>query len=147
MPYTYSDVNRRENIVQPNLTRQRMPYSGPISSEKFNLFNDQFIVDVARLLKNTEDIESKISEAYSFLELDLEAATPGYYINGDIDMTINTQHVYYDQSLEVYVIDENQPYLDDYLQFFKSPLLSSKIHFLVSKLNDLEKNKSTEYLG
>ena len=140
MPYSYSLFNKRENIFQPNFTRNRQPYSGPISSEMLNLHNDQLILDAARLAKNIDNIELKIQEINSLIEVDLDSATPGYYINGDIDMTIYGQKVIYDREEDEYVVSELELFNEDYLQYYKPLVVSSKVSMLMSKLDNIEKN-------
>jgi hypothetical protein len=105
-----------------------------------NLHNDQMILDVARLAKNVDEIESKIEEINSLIDVDLSAATTGYYLNGDIDITVYAQRVTYDRDEEEYVVDEVAIYEEDYLQYYKPLVVSSKIAMLMSKLDNIEKN-------
>jgi hypothetical protein len=98
------------------------------------------ILDVARLAKNVDEIESKIEEINSLIDVDLSAATPGYYLNGDIDITVYAQRVTYDRDEEEYVVDEVAIYEEDYLQYYKPLVVSSKIAMLMSKLDNIEKN-------
>lgn len=144
MSKVFSFFNRRKNIFQPNLSRQRQPYSGPISSEKLNLFYDQFVVDVARLDNKVQEISSKIEEIKSLCDNDLESATPGYYFDGDLEMTIYTQNIYFDEVPESYVVESATPYLKNMVEFFKPGVNSSKISLLKSKLDYLEKTINIE---
>jgi hypothetical protein len=105
-----------------------------------NLHNDQLILDAARLAKNIDNIELKIQEINSLIEVDLDSATPGYYINGDIDMTIYGQKVIYDREEDEYVVSELELFNEDYLQYYKPLVVSSKVSMLMSKLDNIEKN-------
>jgi hypothetical protein len=140
----FSLFNRRKNIYQPNITRNRQPYSAPLSSENLNLYYDQFIVDVARLRNNISLIDSKIEEIISLRSDDIDQATPGYYINNEIDFTIYTQKITYSDLSEEYVIESATPYFEDILSFYKPGILSSKISLLEDKLDNLEKTINIE---
>jgi hypothetical protein len=144
MPKMYSLFNRRKNIFQPNLIRNRQAYNGPISSESLNLFNDQFIVDVARLSEKSIEIENKIQEIVQLRSESLESATPGLYLNEEIDFTIYTQKVKYDRNAEEYVVTSETPYFESDLSFYKPVFLSSMISLLEDKLNKLEKTINIE---
>lgn len=144
MPKSFSFFNRRKNVFQPNLSRQRQPYSGPISSEKLNLFYDQFVLDTARLKNKIEEISLKIEEIKTLSDNDLESSTPGYYFDSDLQMTIYTQKIYFDEVYESYVLEAATPYLNTMVEFFKPGVNSSKISFLKSKLDNLEKTINIE---
>ena len=144
MTKMYSMFNRRENIFQPNLVRNRQPYSGPISSDRLNLFYDQFIVDVARLEKRSEEINSKIEEIVDLRSDNLDQATPGFFSDEDIEMTIYGQKISYDRDAENYLVNSATPYYEDTLSFYKPVILSSTISFLEDKLDILEKTINIE---
>lgn len=140
----YSLFNRRKNIYQPNLSRNRQPYSAPISSEALNLYYDQFVMDVAKLGQNIDSINSKIEEIVSLRSDDLNQATPGYYTDASIDFTIYTQQITYDNQLEEYVVESATPYFEDILSFYKPAILSSRLSMLEDKLDFLEKTINIE---
>lgn len=144
MPKMYSLFNRRQNIYQPNISRNRQPYSAPISSEDLNLYYDQFVVDVARLKNNISAIDEKIEEIVSLRSDSIDQETPGYYTNNEIDFTIYTQKITYDDISEEYIIESATPYFEDILSFYKPGILSSKISLLEDKLDNLEKTINIE---
>lgn len=139
MPKSYSFFNRRENIFEPNITRQRIPYNGPISSERLNLYYDQLRLDFARLGKNINDIEAIIETIKDLMENNLDLATPGYYLDENLLMTIYGQIVTYDQEAEEYSVNGATPFYLDSLEFYSNAVNSSKLSMLRSKLDDLQK--------
>jgi hypothetical protein len=142
MPKSYSFFNRRENIFEPNITRQRIPFNGPISSERLNLYYDQMRLDLGRLGKNIQEIEATINDIKDLIENNLDLATPGYYLDENLLMTIYGQVITYDGTAEEYVIEGATPYYLDPLEYYSNAVNSSKITLLKSKLNDLEKKIS-----
>ena len=76
MAKTYSLFNKRKNTFQPNTSRQRTPFNGPISSGTLNLYYDQLMLDIARLSKNTDEIYSAIDEISDLCDNNLDSATP-----------------------------------------------------------------------
>lgn len=76
MAKLFSIFNRRKNTVQPLLSRQRQAFKGSIDSEKINLYFDQFLVDIARLHKNLENLSNSYSEVSNLLDSRLDSATP-----------------------------------------------------------------------
>lgn len=72
----FSLFNRRQNVIEPNISRQRQPLNAPIDSNKINLYFDQFILDVARLDKNLKDLDSSYDEVADLLDSRIESATP-----------------------------------------------------------------------
>lgn len=144
MAKLFSIFNRRENIFQPIFTRNRQEYNAPISSEKMNLLNDQFVVDVARLSIHAENIGEKINEANELNFMNLESSTPGYYYSDDILMTIYGQKIYFDPMTEDYQIVSATPYYLDSIEFYSPAINSSKISNLFSKIYNLEKTINIE---
>lgn len=144
MAKMYSKLNRRKTIYQPNLSRNRQPYAAPIPSEFLNLFYDQFVMDVARLRENINDINSKIEEIIELRDESFDAATPGYYLNNDILFTVYTQEIKYNRETEEYELESATPYYESPLSFYKPAILSSKILVLEDKLNFLEKTINVE---
>ena len=135
----YSLFNRRKNTIQPNLSRQRLNYNGPIESEILNLYYDQFYLDIARLSKNAAMLESKIDEVNDLCDGALTAATPGYYVDEDILMTLYGQKISYDRQEEEYIISSATPYYNTSLTFYKTAINSANISKLNKKLDNLEK--------
>lgn len=144
MSRTYSLFNKRTNIYEPNLSRQRQPFSGPISSEALNLFYDQFVVDAARLDNNIKNINDKIDDLISLRSEFLDQATPGYYIEQDLDCTIYTQVIKYDNTTEQYTVQSATPYYNSAITYYGLGTAASKIALLSSKLDGLEKILNTE---
>lgn len=142
MSKSYSLFNRREIIFQPNLTRQRIPFNGPVSSEMLNLYYDQLVLDIARLSKNIELIESLLDEANNLTDSNLDSATPGYYVDNNLSMTIYGQKISYDDIAHNYVVQSSTPYYQYKLNFVSPAMNSSRISFLKSKLDYLEKKLS-----
>lgn len=144
MAKLFSIFNRRENVYQPIFTRSRQQYNAPISSEKLNLLNDQFVVDVARLGSHTDDLSSKIDEANQLNFMNLESSTPGYYYSDDILMTIYRQRITFNSNTEDYDLESSTPYYQDSIEFYSPAINSSKISNLFSKIYDLEKTINIE---
>jgi hypothetical protein len=139
MAKTYSLFNKRKNTFQPNISRQRIPFNGPISSNTLNLYYDQLMLDIARLSKNTDNIYGAISEISDLCDNGLDSATPGYYIDELLSMTIYGQKVTYDKVNEEYDVVSFNSFNNSTLQFYKNGINSSKISLLKKKLDDLEK--------
>jgi len=139
MAKTYSLFNKRKNTFQPNITRQRTPFNGPISSNALNLYYDQLMLDIARLSKNTENIYGAIAEISDLCDNSLDSATPGYYIDQLLSMTIYGQKVTYDKVNEEYDVVSTNTFNNSALHFYKNGINSSKISLLKKKLDDLEK--------
>lgn len=76
MAKLFSLFNRRQNVIEPNVSRQRQQLNGPIDSKKINLYFDQFVLDIARLDKNIGDLNSLYDEVASILDARLESSTP-----------------------------------------------------------------------
>ena len=72
----FSLFNRRQNVMQPAVTRQRQPLNAPISSQNINLYFDQFVVDISRLDKNIDSLNVLYDEAANLLDARLDYATP-----------------------------------------------------------------------
>jgi hypothetical protein len=144
MSKIYSLFNKRTNIFEPTLSRDRQPYSAPISSGSLNLHFDQLIVDISRLRNNVDKIETKIEEVISLISNQIDQATPGYYEDESLLMTIFSQNITYDEGADSYVVESATPYYEDVLSFYKPEIISSNIEFLKNKLNILEKTINIE---
>jgi len=138
MTISYSDNNKRETIFEPLLNRQRLIYKGPVPSFVLNLANDQILMDIHRLHKKIKDLQSLIDNAGEISGNNLNSATPDYYVNQDLLMTIYSQSVSYDREEEEYNVEASTPYLNDILQFNKPQFNSSTIAHLLRKLDLIE---------
>lgn len=138
MGILYSDFNKRENIMEPNLQRHRLVYKGPIPSNILNLSNDQFLLDVNRLKSRINELNAGINAISEMTGNDLYAATPDYYLNEDLKMTVYTQSISYDETSEEYVVEQSTPYNNVDLKFEKYQINSARIDWLMHKLDLIE---------
>ena len=138
MTISYSENNKRETIFEPLLNRQRLVYKGPVPSSVLNLANDQIYLDINRLHKKLEYLQTLIDESSDISRNDLNLATPDYYLNEDLLMTIYSQYVSYDETAQEYVIESSTPYYEDSLEFNKPQLNSAIISNLSRKLDIIE---------
>ncbi len=138
MSISYSENNKRENIFEPLLNRQRLVYKGPVPSSILNLANDQLLMDINRLHKKLEILERLIDQSASMSRNDLNLATPDYYLNEDLLMTIYSQYVSYDESAQEYIVESSTPHYQESLKYNKPQLNSSIIVNLNNKLNSIE---------
>lgn len=138
MPISYSNLNRRENILQPNLQKSRLVYKGPVLSGLLNLTNDQLLMDITRLSGKINDLSDKITEISEMTGNNMYAENHDYYLNEDLKMTIYSQIVKYDQVSEDYLVIQSTPYYEVDLTFNKFQKNSAAISHLYSKLNLIE---------
>lgn len=138
MGISYSENNKRETVFEPTLGRQRLPYKGPVPSSILNLVNDQFFIDINRLHKKIGELEALITESGDISRNDLNLATPDYYLNEDLLMTIYSQYIHYDKNLEEYTIESSTPYYQEVLEFNKPQLNSAIMSNLFRKLDIIE---------
>jgi hypothetical protein len=138
MTISYSENNKRETIFEPLLNRQRLVYKGPVPSSVLNLANDQIYLDINRLHKKLEYLQTLIDESSDISRNDLNLATPDYYLNEDLLMTIYSQYVSYDETAQEYVVESSTPYYEDSLEFNKPQLNSAIISNLSRKLDIIE---------
>jgi hypothetical protein len=138
MTISYSENNKRETIFEPLLNRQRLVYKGPVPSSILNLANDQIYLDINRLHKKLEYLQTLIDESSDISRNDLNLATPDYYLNEDLLMTIYSQYVSYDETAQEYVVESSTPYYEDSLEFNKPQLNSAIISNLSRKLDIIE---------
>ncbi len=138
MTKSYSEQNKRDTIQEPNLSKQRLPFMGPIPSKILNLHQDQFIVDCSRLndkINFLTDLIYKLSVDYSN---DFELATPNLYEDSDIEATVYFNHITYDRDLEDYAFSSSTPYYQDALIFNKYGINAAKLSQIQSKIKTLE---------
>lgn len=76
MAKLFSIFNRRQNIIEPAMIRQRQSINAPLVSKNMNLYFDQFVVDVARLDKNIDNLNNLYDEVATMLDARLDSATP-----------------------------------------------------------------------
>jgi len=138
MAISYSENNKRETIFEPLLNRQRLVYKGPVPSAVLNLVNDQIFMDINRLAKKLEDLQVLIDNSTDISRNDLNLATPDYYLNEDLLMTIYSQYVSYDKTAEEYSVEASTPYYNDSLELNKPQLNSSIISHMLRKLDLIE---------
>lgn len=124
--------------MEPNLQRHRLVYKGPIPSSVLNLSNDQFLLDINRLKSRIDELNASIDNISKMTGNDLYAATPDYYLNEDLKMTIYTQSISYDKTEEEYVIEQSTPYENSDIIFQKYQINSAKISWLMNKLDLIE---------
>lgn len=137
MTISYSEKNKRETIYEPLLSRQRTPYKGPVSSYALNLANDQFLADINRLKAKMSALEILIDQSTEISKNDLNLATPDYYLNEDLEVTIYSQYISHNENSE-YIVESATPYYEDPLMFNKPQLNSALISQLSRKLDIIE---------
>jgi len=138
MTKSYSNENKRKTVFEPNLSRQRLPYKGPVPSNVLNLYYDQFIVDYSRLSKHAEELEEMLLDAASDYSNVFDSATPDYYIDNSISAVMYSNYYTYSSSLSQYSLVSATPYYDNKLQFNKQIINSSKLSLINNKLLMLE---------
>jgi hypothetical protein len=138
MAISYSENNKRETIYEPLLGRQRLPYKGPVSSSILNLVNDQFFGDINRLNEKLALLQALIDESNEISRNDLNLATPDYYLNEELLMTIYSQYISYDESSEEYIVESATPSYQESIMFNKPQINSSLISQISSKLDIIE---------
>jgi hypothetical protein len=138
MAKSYSEQNKRETIHEPNLSRQRLPFLGPIPSSVMNLHQDQFIVDCSRLERNAENIDNLVYNLSVNYSSDFNLATPNQYIDEEIEATLYFNYINYDREAENYTFSSSTPYYEDLLIFNKHGINSSKLALSQHKIKILE---------
>lgn len=144
MTISYSENNKRETIYEPLLGRQRIPYKGPVGSNVLNLVNDQFLADINRLNEKTKILDTLLNQSSEMSKNDLNLATPDYYLNEDLLMTIYSQYISYDESGGQYIVEAATPSYQDELMFNKPQMNSSIINQLNRKLDIIEQARADE---
>jgi hypothetical protein len=138
MAISYSESNKRTNTFEPLVSRVRLPYKGPVRSSIFNLFTDQLLMDIHRLNDKTSELEALITTLSDMSRNDLNQATPDYYLNEDLLMTIYSQEISYNSVSQEYEVSMATPYYNDSLSFDKAQKNASTISFLNRKLDLIE---------
>ena len=138
MAKSYSEYDRHKNVLEPNLTRQRLPYKGPIPSTVLNLYYDQFMMDYNILMSNANKVLDKVDGLIRDYANNFNLATPDFYADDSIEATMYKNHIYYDRQADSYAIGSSTPYYYDALEFNKYAINSGKISLLNSKISILE---------
>lgn len=138
MAKSYSEENKRDEIKEPNLSRQRLPFLGPIPSQVLNLHQDQFIVDCSRLDDNADNLTSLIYQLSVDYSSDFDLATPNTYSDQTLDATLYFNYINYDRELEDYTFSSSTPYYQEPLAFNTYGVNAAKIALMQSKIKNLE---------
>lgn len=138
MAKSYSEQNKRDTIQEPNLSKQRLPFMGPIPSQILNLHQDQFIVDCSRLNDKVNFLTDLIYQLSIDYSSDFNLATPNVYQDSSIDATLYFNYITYDRDLEDYAFSSSTPYYEDTLVFNKYGINSAKLSQIQGKIKTLE---------
>jgi hypothetical protein len=95
-------------------------------------------MDIHRLNNKTSELETLITTLSDMSRNDLNQATPDYYLNEDLLMTIYSQEISYNSVSQEYEVSMATPYYNDFLSFDKAQKNASTISFLNRKLNLIE---------
>ena len=136
MTKSYSELNRKNLVLEPNLSRQRLAFRGPIPSNVLNLHYDQFVVDCARLSKMAEELSTEADQMSIDYANDFSLATPDYYIDTDLSSKVYNTYSYYDHNQDEQTVN-TESFLEN-LEFKKYGINSSIINLLNNKINMLE---------
>jgi len=136
MTKSYSELNRKNLVLEPNLSRQRLTFKGPIPSNILNLYYDQFVVDCARLSTMADEVDFKADELSIDYANDFSLATPNYYIDTDLSSKVYNTYSYYDHNQDEQTVN-TESFLEN-LKFKKYGINSSIINLLNNKINMLE---------
>lgn len=136
MAKSYSELNRKNLVLEPNLSRQRLTFRGPIPSNVLNLHYDQFVVDCARLSKMAEELSVESDQISIDYANDFSSATPDYYMDTDISSKVYNTYSYYDHNQDEQTVN-TESFLEN-LEFKKYGINSSIINLLNNKINMLE---------
>jgi hypothetical protein len=136
MTKSYSELNRKNLVLEPNLSRQRLTFRGPIPSNVLNLYYDQFVVDCARLSKMADELSAEADQISIDYANDFSLATPDYYIDTDLSSRVYNTYSYYDHNQDEQTVN-TESFLEN-LEFKKYGINSSIINLLNNKINMLE---------
>ena len=136
MTKSYSELNRKNLVLEPNLSRQRLAFRGPIPSNVLNLHYDQFVVDCARLSAMADELSSEANQLSIDYANDFSLATPDYYIDADLSSKVYNTYSYYDYNQDEQTVN-TESFLEN-LEFKKYGINSSIINLLNNKINMLE---------
>ena len=136
MAKSYSELNKRNLVLEPNLSRQRLAFKGPVPSTVLNLYYDQFIVDTARLSSLAETINSSADQLSEDYWTDFSVATPNYYIDDELSSMVYYTYKYYDSNLDEQTIEKENSM--ENLEFQKYGINSSRLSYLDHKIKMLE---------
>jgi hypothetical protein len=136
MAKSYSELNRKNLVLEPNLSRQRLAFKGPIPSNVLNLYYDQFAVDCARLSAMADEVTSRADQVSVDYANDFNLTTADYYIDADLSSKVYNTYSYYDHNQDEQTVD-TVSFLEN-LEFKKYGFNSSIINLLNNKINMLE---------
>jgi hypothetical protein len=136
MTKSYSELNRKNLVLEPNLSRQRLSFRGPIPSNVLNLYYDQFVVDCARLSVMANGVEVEADKLSMDYANDFTLTTPDYYIDADLSSKVYNTYSYYDHNQDEQTVN-TESFLEN-LEFKKYGINSSIINLLNNKINMLE---------
>jgi hypothetical protein len=138
MTKSYSEENKRETIHEPNLSRQRLPFLGPIPSQILNLYQDQFIVDSSRLSDRADRLTDMVYSLSVDYSSDFNLDTPNQYRDQTIDATLYFNYINYDRELEDYTFSSSTPYYESSLIFNKYGINAASLALSQHKIKILE---------
>ena len=136
MTKSYSELNRKNLVLEPNLSRQRLAFRGPIPSSVLNLHYDQFVVDCARLSVMADELSAEANQLAIDYANDFSLATPDYYIDTELSSKVYNTYSYYDHNQDEQTVN-TESFLEN-LEFKKYGINSSIINLLNNKINMLE---------
>jgi hypothetical protein len=136
MTKSYSKLNRKNMVLEPNLSRQRLSFKGPIPSKVLNLYYDQFVVDCSRLSVMADEVDAEANQLSIDYANDFSLATPDYYIDADLSSKVYNTYSYYDHNQDEQTVN-TESFLEN-LEFKKYGINSSIINLLNNKINMLE---------
>lgn len=138
MTKSYSEKNKREIVYEPNLSRQRLSYLGPVPSHVLNLYYDQFVVDCAVLNQKAEDLLFQINQLYEKYASNYDLATPNTFDETDLDATIYFNYINFDRDTLDYTFGSSTPYYLDDVSFNTYAINSSKLSLIQEKVRLIE---------
>lgn len=138
MTKSYSEKNKREIVYEPNLSRQRLSYLGPVPSHVLNLYYDQFVVDCAILNQKAEDLLFQINQLYEKYAANYDLATPNTFDETDLDATIYFNYINFDRDILDYTFGSSTPYYLDDVSFNTYAINSSKLSLIQEKVRLIE---------
>jgi hypothetical protein len=136
MTKSYSKLNRKNMVLEPNLSRQRLSFKGPIPSKVLNLYYDQFVVDCSRLSVMADEVDAEANQLSIDYANDFSLVTPDYYIDADLSSKVYNTYSYYDHNQDEQTVN-TESFLEN-LEFKKYGINSSIINLLNNKINMLE---------
>lgn len=138
MAKSYSEQNKRNTVYEPNLSRQRLPFMGPVPSSVLNLYYDQFIIDCARLNAKVDNLLNEIKSLSSKYSADYSLSTPNMYQEDGLEATIYFNYINFDRDSLDYTFGSSTPYYLDEVSFNTYAINSAKLFLAQDKLRIIE---------